>query len=168
MFDLVLLGIFLASVAGAFTMVSRRIPAVSAVPEGEIRQSLALNPPMLSKVAAFARPFLVRAKYENSVVRFLEKNLRRLRVWILKSDTFVSRTLVNLQERSRILAEKDPQYWQGLKDWKKEKMETVIPELPTPVAPPAKDRLESVQKLFQPKNEELIGEEDSGQKNLPE
>lgn len=155
MFDLVLLGIFLASVAGAFTVVSRKIPAINAIPEGEIRQSFALNPPMLFKVVAFAQPFLVRAKYENSVVRFLEKNLRRLRVWILKSDTFVSRILVNLQERSRVLAEKDPQYWQGLKDWKKEKMENVIPDVPPPVIQPSKDRLENVQKLFQPKTEEL-------------
>ena len=64
------------------------------------------------------------------------------------------------------MTEKDSQYWQGLKDWKKEQKETVIPSVSMPVIL-AKDRTESVQKLFQPKDKTLDEPGDIGQEDAP-
>ena len=160
MFDLILIFIFLGSTAAVFTVVSRKVPAIVAIPEGEIQKSFAASPSRLTKAAALLRPFLARATYENTIVLYLEKILRRVRIWILKSDTFVSKILVRIQERSRTIAERDSQYWQGLKDWKKEQKETVVPITSLP-ALPAKNRTESVQKLFQAKSNQVEDRQDS-------
>jgi hypothetical protein len=166
MIDLILLTMYLASVAGACTVISKKVPAIIAIPEREISRSFAARPPRLTRAVVLLGPFLERAKYETIIVLYLEKILRRARIWILKSDTFISRSLARLQERSRTMAEKDSQYWQGLKGWKKEQKETVIPSVSMPVIL-AKDRTESVQKLFQPKDKTLVEPEDIGQEDAP-
>lgn len=155
MIDFIFFAVFLAS-GGALTFfISRKVPILAAVPERVLEESFSVNQPKLSAWWSAIRLFANRVRIEGIVVSLLEKALRRIRMWFLKGDAMVSRMLTRLQERSRALSEQKPRYLQGLKAWKRtEKYAGTTPEILPPISSPARN-LDGVQRLFQPKEEEI-------------
>lgn len=153
MVDFILLAIFLMSAGAFFFFLFQKVPALRAIPEEMVRQSFHVRPSRFHQCAAFCREYLRASRYEAACMLFIEKSLRRMRVWILKIDAIISRLLLRVQERSKaVIEERSNGYWQNLNDWRRQKEETAIPDV---LSPPGKrqDRARSIRKIFWKKKE---------------
>lgn len=153
MIDLILLIIFFASASFLSVLVSQKVPALAALPEKVLDESFFRRPSGVSIFLAVIRPWLEWGWYENAVLSRTEKFLRRVRIWILKSDALVSRLLSRVQERGKVLAEADENklyLLRDLKDWKKSNGVADVP-----VAhglPLSQKNVSGIQRFFQKKS----------------
>lgn len=96
-------------------MISQKVPFLLSVPEQLIHESFVTRPSKIKRAEAYLRSLLHWERYEPGFIRFLEKMLRRIRVLILKSDSFVSGLLAGLQKKEEAEATRSPQYWAELR-----------------------------------------------------
>ncbi|MBI2640098.1 MAG: hypothetical protein HYW90_04420 [Candidatus Sungbacteria bacterium] len=152
MIDLILLLIFLASVSFLSVLVSQKMPVLTALPEKVLDESFFHRPSRISIFLTAIRPWLEWGWYENAGLSGAEKFLRRVRIWILKSDALVSRLLSRVQERGKVLAETDENklyLLRDLKDWKKSNGAVDVPVAPGPLS--SQKSAGGMQRFFQKK-----------------
>lgn len=146
MIELITLTIFLASLSGIALIISRKVPRLMSLPERLIHESFVTKPSKFHVAAVSLSALIEWRRYEFLLVRFLEKTLRRIRVWILKSDAFVSKILALLQERGRKDTLQREKYWQTLRDLQKNNSESLPPS--SMEMPPTGSRIDGIRKLF--------------------
>ena len=147
MVELVSFGIFLASLAGVFFMISRKVPLMLAVPEQLINESFVTRPSRLKDAERFIRALAKWERYEVALMLFLEKTLRRTHILLLKGDALVSGWLMRIQNRSRTASPREAHYWQELRTWKEDKKDVALPEVSRP-ADVSTNKFDGIRKIF--------------------
>ena len=147
MVELISFGVFLASLAGVFFMISKKVPLLLAAPEQLINESFVTRPSRLKDAELFIRALAEWERYEVALMLFLEKTLRRTHVLLLKGDALVSRWLARIQSRSRIAPPREAHYWQELRTWKEDKKDVALPEVSKP-AEGSSNKFDGIRKIF--------------------
>ena len=121
--DLALAVLVLAAASYAVLMIWRKIPLLLQVPQQLIEESFVTRP---SHIRTYTQPvieFFLKRRYRELYYAGLIRMLHRVRLWLLRLERIVYRTLSALQERDQEISRAEERYWSELKQWKQEARE---------------------------------------------
>lgn len=122
----------------------RKLPLLLQVPEQLIEESFVTRPSRLNRWAGPAVEFFAQRRWFDLYYAILVGALSRLRVWLLRLERMVFRTLERIESQGRRWGIGEERYWSELKQWKQESKENGGATIPMavfhPEAPPRPKR----------------------------
>lgn len=123
MIDLILLVIFLGTASYAILTVWRKIPLLTQVSQRLIDESFVTRPSHLKQYLEPLLYFFRQKRYRDFYYLALVKALHWARLRLLRLERRIFVALEALQARNSRLADNEKQYWNGLKQWKRDVLE---------------------------------------------